>query len=78
MIHITNTLGMNYREALVLKYKAEIAEAEAILNTYFNSSVGIGEHSDLLIEFDKWIEKLANAKDKLNTIENINGVVLKS
>ena len=54
--------GNAYHEALKLKYLAEIAEAEAVLGTYFKNSVGIGEHSELLPEFDKWIGKLAEAK----------------
>jgi len=55
--------------ALVAKYEAEIEEAKATLEVYFNSPVGIGEHSDLLTEHDKWAEKLANAIDKLSAIE---------
>ena len=31
-------------KALVKKYEAEIAEAEATLLIYFNNPVGIGEH----------------------------------
>jgi len=61
----TNNL---YFKALEKKYEAQIAEATAILNTYFNSTVGIGEHSELLDEFDKHIENLANAEDKLEKL----------
>jgi len=63
--------GNAYYEALELKYKAQIAEAEAVLGTYFKNSVGIGEHSELLPEFDKWIAQLAEAKDKLNALEGL-------
>ena len=63
--------GDKYFEALKMKYLAEIAEAEAVLNTYFKNSVGIGEHSELLPEFDKWVGKLAEAKDKLEAIEGL-------
>tara|TARA_B100000497_G_C7522463_1_gene317384 strand:+ start:165 stop:374 length:210 start_codon:yes stop_codon:yes gene_type:complete len=61
--------GNPYYEALHAKYKAEILEAQAVLQTYFQNSVGIGEHSELLPEFDKWISKLAEAKDKLKSLE---------
>jgi len=61
--------GTQWYSALEAKYKAEIAEAKAVLETYFLNSVGIGEHSDLLIEFDKWIEKLASAEEKLEALE---------
>ena len=63
--------GNAYYEALKLKYQAQIAEAEAVLGTYFKNSVGIGEHSELLPEFDKWVGVLAEAKDKLKALERL-------
>ena len=56
------------KEALVKKYEAEIADAEAILYVYFTSSVGIGEHPQHTEEMDNLVEQLTNAKDKLETI----------
>ena len=58
-------------KALVKKYEAEIAEAEATLLIYFNNPVGIGEHPQHLEEMDKMIEKYANAKDKLETLTGL-------
>ena len=55
-------------KALVRKYEAEIAEAEATLLIYFNNPVGIGEHPQHLEEMDKMVEKYANAKDKLESL----------
>jgi predicted signal transduction protein with EAL and GGDEF domain len=55
-------------EALTLKYRSEMAEAEATLLIYFNNSVGIGEHPQHLEEMDKMVEKMTNAKDKLETL----------
>jgi len=55
--------------ALVKKYEAEIAEAEATLLIYFNTPVGIGEHPQHLEEMDKFVDKLTNAKDKLHTLQ---------
>jgi hypothetical protein len=55
-------------KALVKKYEAEIAEAEATLLIYFNNPVGIGEHPQHLEEMDKMVEKYANAKDKLESL----------
>jgi hypothetical protein len=34
-----------------------------------NKSVGIGEHSDLLTELDKYVTKLAAAEDSLATLQ---------
>lgn len=56
-------------EALILKYESEIAEAEATLLIYFSNPVGIGEHPQHLEEMDKFVEKMANAKDKLETLK---------
>jgi hypothetical protein len=56
-------------KALKTKYEAQIAEAEATLAIYFNNSVGIGEHPQHLEEMDKFVAQLAEAKDKLETLE---------
>lgn len=55
-------------QASIDRYKAEISEALAILEVYFNNPVGIGEHPDLLTEIDKYIEKLDSAQSKLKTL----------
>jgi hypothetical protein len=64
-------LQVVYYNALKRKYEAQIAESQANLTLYFSSTnlAAIGEHSDLLAEHDRWIEQLATAKDKLNTLE---------
>ena len=56
-------------EALVKRYEAQIAEAEATLEIYLDHSVGIGEHPQHLDEMDKLFEKIAAAKEKLEKIE---------
>ena len=55
--------------ALRAKYKAEIAEADATANIYLDNSVGIGEHPQHIEEVDKLIEKIANAKEKIDVLE---------
>lgn len=67
------SLGINYYKALRKKYEAQIEEAKANLALYFSTKnlASIGEHSDLLTEQDKWIESLANAKDKLETLTSL-------
>ena len=68
-----NTISINYYNARRKRYEAQIEEAKANLTLYFSSThlAAIGEHSDLLAEHDKWVEVLANAKDKLDTLESI-------
>ena len=55
--------------ALRAKYEAEIAEADATANIYLENSVGIGEHPQHIEEGDKLIEKIANAKEKIDVLE---------
>jgi len=56
-------------DALVKKYESEIAESEATLMVYMENPVGIGEHPQHLEEMDKFVEKLATAKDKLENLK---------
>jgi len=58
-------------EALEKKYEAQIAEADATLKIYLESSVGIGEHPQHLDEIDKQLSKISEAKDKLKAIEDV-------
>lgn len=67
----TTKLGANYIDALRLKYQAEMKEAEANLALYVTNLSAIGEHSDLLEEHDKWIEKWVNAHDKLEAVNKL-------
>jgi hypothetical protein len=66
-----NKIAQKMYEALTLKYRSEMAEAEATLLVYFNNPVGIGEHPQHLEEMDKFVEKMTNAKDKLEMIETV-------
>ena len=55
--------------ALELKYLAQMQEAFATLEVYFNNSVGIGEHPQMIEEMDKQIAIAAEAEDKLNYLK---------
>ena len=56
--------------ALHDKYEAEISAAHATINIYLNSSVGIGEHPQHIDELDKQLQKIADAEEKLNILED--------
>ena len=56
-------------DALRARYEAEIAEADATANIYLENSVGIGEHPQHIEEVNKQIEKIANAKEKLEVLD---------
>ena len=55
--------------ALRAKYEAEIAEADATINIYLENSVGIGEHPQHIDEVNKLVEKIANAKEKIDVLD---------
>ena len=55
--------------ALRTRYEAEIAEADAIVNIYLENSVGIGEHPQHIDEVNKLVDKIAQAKEKLEVLE---------
>jgi CO dehydrogenase nickel-insertion accessory protein CooC1 len=55
--------------ALRAKYEAEIAEADATANIYLSNSVGIGEHPQHIDEVNKLIDKIAQAKEKLEVLD---------
>tara|TARA_A100000172_G_C3022422_1_gene103572 strand:- start:668 stop:877 length:210 start_codon:yes stop_codon:yes gene_type:complete len=56
-------------DALEAKYHAEIAHADATLKIYLENSVGIGEHPQHIEECDKLVEKIAEARDKLDVLK---------
>jgi hypothetical protein len=56
-------------KALADHYNSKISEALATLNIYLNSSVGIGEHSDILEELKKYVDILDDADSKLATLQ---------
>lgn len=60
---------MNYLlDALCKKLEGEIAVAHANIKTYERTSVGIGEHPELVQAIETQIEIIAHAEDKLTTI----------
>jgi len=56
-------------EALEKKYEADIAQADATIQIYLNSSVGIGEHPQHLEEIDKQLSKIVDAEEKQNALQ---------
>tara|TARA_R100000231_G_scaffold39792_1_gene34550 strand:+ start:713 stop:916 length:204 start_codon:yes stop_codon:yes gene_type:complete len=59
-------------KALEKKYEAEISEAEATIKIYFSNSVGIGEHPQHIQEVDKFVEKIANAEEKIKILKELD------
>ena len=57
-----------FARALEAKYRAEVEESLAIIDLYFNTSVGVGDHPDILTVVDKAVDKLDNARSKLQSL----------
>ena len=56
--------------ALRARYEADEAEADATINIYLTNSVGIGEHPQHLEEIDKQLDKIAQAEEKLDALDD--------
>ena len=55
-------------DALIKKYKADIADGIATALVYLKNPVGIGEHPQFISELDKAIIKVSNPEENLKTI----------
>tara|TARA_B100000768_G_C11258729_1_gene367709 strand:+ start:751 stop:1020 length:270 start_codon:yes stop_codon:yes gene_type:complete len=53
--------------ALIRKYEFERDQAMANLQVYFEHSVGVGEHGNIVDEMDRLITILTDAEGKLKT-----------
>ena len=65
---------MDIRESMIKalrkKYEADIEEAKVTAEVYLQRPVGIGEHPQFIEELDKLISKIAEADDKIKTINS--------
>ena len=59
----------NLINALKMKLEGEVAVARANIEVYMTSSVGIGEHPDLVAAIESQFDVIANARDKLDAID---------
>ena len=58
-----------YLNALHKRYIAEEATARANLETYFNSTVAVAEHPEPLESMNELVSKIAEAEDKISTLQ---------
>ena len=59
-------------KAALSRYEAQRDEAKAHLHILFQNSVGIGEHTDILAEIDKWVKSLSDANENLETLSDFD------
>lgn len=55
-------------EALILKYRGQVAEAEANIEIYLKNPVGIGEHSEILEAIHSQLIKISEAEDNIRSL----------
>ena len=63
-------LSERFLEAALDRYKADRAEAVASIHLLVHNPVGIGDHSDILNEIDKWVKSLSESEEKIATLKN--------
>ena len=61
----------NIIKALRLEAEAQEAKAVAKLKNYFNNSVGIGEHPDIVTECRKLVKEIAEAREFIEAIKSL-------
>ena len=47
-------------------------DLKGYLSVYFKNSVGVGEHPDIIEAMDEQLDKLAQAKDKLEALKDLD------
>ena len=59
-------------DAAKKKYEAKIAEAEAITRLYLTKPVAVADHSEIMCEIDRWLGVLAESKDRLDALNELD------
>jgi len=62
------TLEEKMINSLLARYQAQKQEAAAMIELYIKKAVGVGEHSQILDEIDKWVALATEADDKHETL----------
>ena len=60
------------REALTKKLEGDVASARADLLVFLNNPTGVADHIEFIATAEKKLEALSNARDKLNSLKNID------
>ena len=60
-----------YLEALKLRYESEIMVATTNLKNYVDNSVGVAAPPDIVGSMDAMISAIAEAKEKLDVVEEL-------
>ncbi len=58
-----------FYESLKRHYESQKSRAISTIKLYLQEPVGVGEHSDVQIELEKWVDQLAAADESLAVLE---------
>jgi uncharacterized protein (DUF342 family) len=67
---MANLISDRLVNALVAKYQAQILEAQANIDVLLETHVGVAEHPGIIETLDHLVTQLADAEDKLNTVND--------
>ena len=59
----------HFYRAAIRSFEAQREEAIATLELYFQHSVGIADHSQILDEIKKWTSRLAEAQENIKVLK---------
>ena len=60
-------------QSLLQRYETEIQECKSTLLIYFEKSIGIADHSNILDEMNELINRMSSANDKLKMLKKTFG-----
>jgi len=63
-------MGRLLIQALISRYNAQKEEALALLTLYINNPSAVADHTGLVDEVDRLVQKLATAENLLATLES--------
>ena len=56
-------------KAMIARLQGEVEVAKANVQVYIKNSAGIGEHAGIVEAIETEVEKIANAEEKIETIQ---------
>tara|TARA_R100001129_G_scaffold108685_1_gene74579 strand:- start:136 stop:363 length:228 start_codon:yes stop_codon:yes gene_type:complete len=62
-------MNQRLKDVMTARYRAVIEDAKYKIKCYSDQEIIIPEHPDITLEVDKLLDAMANAEEKLATIE---------
>ena len=66
-------MNQRLKEVMIVRYNAIVEDCKYKIKCYSDQEIIIPEHPDITLEVDKLLETMANAEEKMATIELHNG-----